>query len=70
MRKLSLSFFGLAVLIAAIAAPAFAFPSGPAVLSVGPVVRADYYYEHHPYRTCAVGFRVHSKTWVIRRSRI
>jgi hypothetical protein len=56
MRKLLFSVLGLtvllAILIAAISAPALAFPAAPALSagqSVGPVVRADYYYHHHHY---------------------
>jgi hypothetical protein len=49
MRKLLLSFFGLASLIATMSAPALAFPA-PVVRSPGLVIQADYYYGHHHYR--------------------
>jgi hypothetical protein len=56
MRKLLFSVLGLtvllAILIAAVSAPALAFPTAPVLSSgrsAGPVVRADYYYHHHHY---------------------
>jgi len=52
MRKLLSSTLGLAILVGAMSGPALAFPAAPATpagQSAGPVVRADYYYEHHRY---------------------
>ena len=52
MRKLLSSALGLAILVGAMSGPAMAFPAAPAASAgqfVSPVVRADYWFEHHRY---------------------